>query len=98
MASETDAYRLVASVLRRPHDDGESPWQLLEFPQGWLVKEENKDRGSTTRVVERDSGRVLRFPSFVPPGRILRDYPAVVDKGRVEIDPMRGQGSSVIDD
>ena len=29
-------------------------------------------------VVERESGRVMRFPSYVPPDRILEEYDEVV--------------------
>jgi len=36
------------------------------------------------RVIERESGRVMRFPSSVPPRRILIGYAQVADKGQAE--------------
>jgi hypothetical protein len=38
-------------------------------------------RGGASRVVERESGRVMRFPSYIPPVRILEEYDEVVADG-----------------
>jgi hypothetical protein len=63
-------------------------WELVEFNDGWLIRENSASdrsvRGGATRVIERDSGRVVRFPSSIPPRRILNDYAQVVDRGRAE--------------
>jgi hypothetical protein len=67
---------------------GEVPnrtWELLEFGAGWLIRVTYTDgvhrRGGSTRVVEREAGRVMRFPSSVPPGLILEDYAHAVERG-----------------
>jgi hypothetical protein len=33
-------------------------------------------------MIERESGRVMRFPSFVPPDRIIEEYDQVLTEGR----------------
>ncbi len=67
-------------------------WELVEFDAGWLIRETSIDgvrrAGGAAKVIERESGRVMRFPSSVPPGRILEEYAQVVDRGRAE-DPGR---------
>lgn len=67
---------------------GEVPnrtWDLVEFDAGWLVQVTFTDgehrRGGSTRVVERESGRVMRFPSSVPPDLILEDYALAQERG-----------------
>jgi hypothetical protein len=94
MVSESDAFKIATSILKQPHDDPERPWKLVEFPQGWLISvtEPEFRVGAFNRVVERDSGRVLRFPSRVPPTRILADYPKVVGHARVELEPQAPPG------
>jgi hypothetical protein len=89
MVSESDAYRFATSALNRRHDDPEAPWQLVEFPEGWLIRDSQQRRGSVTRVVERDSGRVLQFPSSLPPRLVRTEYSEVVAEGRVEFDPAK---------
>jgi hypothetical protein len=88
MIDEERALSVISAILQRANNDPERPWTLVEFPQGWLVREgREEDRGSiggVVRVVEKDSGRVLRFPSRVPTGRIIADYTSVVDKANVE--------------
>lgn len=89
MIDEERALVVVSAILQRSSNDMDRPWRLVEFPQGWLVREgQEGDRGpigGVVRVVEKESGRVLRFPSRVPTGRIISDYPAVVDKGNIEV-------------
>lgn len=90
MVTEKEARQSVLRLLGRPADDPLRPWRLVEFPQGWIVREEQRSDsedpmvGAATRVVERGSGRIVRFPSSVPPGRIIDHYPAVADFGRSE--------------
>jgi len=87
MVDEDSARALATAVLGRPHDDPEAPWELVEFTQGWLIRTESSGRGDAPRVVERDSGRVLAFPSSVPSRRLLSDYPTLASRGFVEHDP-----------
>jgi hypothetical protein len=87
MTDINDACALATAAMKRPHDDPGSPWDLVEFPEGWLVREASKGIGAATLVIERASGRVLQFPSAVPPGRIMRDFPKVAGKARVVADP-----------
>jgi hypothetical protein len=77
------AAAIAARVCGAPPDDPERGWELREFDAGWLVTERAKDgrRGGATRVIEREAGRVMSFPSFVPPSRIMEDYPEVLEDG-----------------
>jgi hypothetical protein len=38
-------------------------------------------QGAASYVIERASGRVMSFPSYVPPDRILEEYDQVVADG-----------------
>ncbi len=38
-------------------------------------------RGAGSYVIERGSGRVMSFPSYIPPDRILEEYDQVVSDG-----------------
>lgn len=84
MITKEQAERIASQVTGR--EDGS--WELVEFDDGWLIRESSGSdrslRGGATRVIERDSGRVVRFPSSVSPKRILSDYAQVVDRGRIE--------------
>jgi hypothetical protein len=66
-------------------EDQYRTWELVEFDAGWLIRVTYTDgerrRGGSTRVVEREGGRVMRFPSSVPPGLILADYAQAVNRG-----------------
>lgn len=66
-------------------------WELVEFDAGWLIRENSPDgeprRGAAVRVIERESGRVMRFPSSVPPRRILTEYAQVAERGQAERPP-----------
>jgi hypothetical protein len=44
-------------------------------------------RPAAAVLIHRAAARVVRFPSSVPPGRILSEYAQVVDRGRVEESP-----------
>lgn len=84
MITKEQAEQIAGQVTAR--QDGS--WELVEFDAGWLIREssafDRSRRGGATRVIERDSGRVVRFPSSVPTRRILNEYGRVVDIGRTE--------------
>ncbi|MCK9897875.1 hypothetical protein [Frankia sp. AgB32] len=88
MIGEDRAQEIAIALLGRRSDDADRPWNLVEFPQGWLINETgylgDDFVGSLGRVIEKASGRVVRFPSRVPTYRILNDYESVVGKGRAE--------------
>ena len=68
---------------RAPASDPDNGWDLVEFDAGWLILEHATIdlMGAGSRVVERESGRVMLFPSFIPPGRILEEYDQVAAHG-----------------
>jgi len=89
MATENEALALAGRALGRPSTDSLRPWRLIEFPEGWLIEEtvdssKPETIGAARLVIERETGRVMRFPSSVPPRRIVGDYQAVVTRGFVE--------------
>jgi hypothetical protein len=77
------AAAIAARVCGAPPDDPQRGWELQEFDAGWLITERAKDgrRGGASCVIERDAGRVISFPSFVPPSRIMHDYLEVLEDG-----------------
>jgi hypothetical protein len=85
MITQEQAERIAGQVVGQQQDRS---WELIEFDAGWLIRENlasnESQRGSAVRVIERESGQVVRFPSSVPPGRILTEYAQVVERGRVE--------------
>lgn len=83
MITREQAEHITAQLFGAPAGDPDNGWDLEEFSAGWLVREHaTRDlRGAGFRVVERESGRVLLFPSYVPPGRILKEYDQVAAKG-----------------
>jgi hypothetical protein len=87
MITRDQAERIAAEVIGSPQD-GNPVWELVEFDSGWLVRtkypEDMQVRGDVTRVVERDSGRVMRFPSSVSPEFLLTDYQYFLKRGKVE--------------
>lgn len=89
MVTEQQAVTIATDVLGRSPDDADAPWELVAFDDGWLIKERAKPdseprRGAASRVIERETGQVVRFPSSVPPGRIVSEYPKVQARGRAE--------------
>ena len=78
---ENEARRIAEETLQRAADDRERPWRLVEFSEGWLISDPSRNPGAPTKVIERSSGRVLAFPSYVPPRRIMEEYPQVIEKG-----------------
>jgi hypothetical protein len=85
MITAEQAERIAGQVTGGQQDAG---WELEEFDAGWLIRENSADgeprRGAAVRVIERESGRVMRFPSSVPPRRILTEYAQVVERGQAE--------------
>ncbi len=88
MITQQEAESIAQAILGRSAGDAARPWSLEEFEQGWLIRERplpgEKFIGDAQRVVERESGRALLFPSSVPPLRIINEYPAIQDRGVVE--------------
>ena len=86
MITQDQAAAIAFHVCGAPPNDPKRGWDLTEFDAGWLITERAKAaRGDGgTRVIERDSGRVMSFPPSVSPSRILADYPAVQADGTSE--------------
>jgi hypothetical protein len=80
------AQDIAGRVLHTQPGDSENGWELVEFDAGWLIREQAalSARGAATRIVERSTGRVMRFPSSVPSDRILTEYDDVISRGHVE--------------
>jgi len=83
MITRDQAERIAEQVVGAPASDPDNGWDLEEFDAGWLNREKAmmNFRGGASRVVERESGRVMRFPSYIPPVRILEEYDEVVADG-----------------
>lgn len=84
MITRDQAERMAAEMTGASSNDPERGWELEEFSAGWYVIEYAKRgrRGGVSRVIERESGRVMRFPSYIPPGRIIEEYDTVLEEGR----------------
>jgi hypothetical protein len=76
MITREQAGLVAAKICGAPSTDVENGWELKEFDRGWLLdRNAAKDRrGGLTYVIERNSGRVVSFPSFIPPMLIMTDY------------------------
>ena len=83
MINRDQAEHIAAELVGAPASDPDKGWTLEEFDAGWLiVKHASRNlRGAAFHVVERASGRVMRFPSYIPPDRILEEYDQVVNDG-----------------
>ena len=83
MVTQDQAAAIAFHICGAPPGDPRRGWDLTEFDAGWLITERAKTgRGDgSTRVIERESGRVMSFPSSVPPSRILADYQSVQKDG-----------------
>jgi len=88
MITREQAEEIASRVVRTKPEDSPGTWKLVEFDAGWLIEVpamfDRSLRGGATCVIERATGRVMRFPSSVPPDRILSEYDDVVSDGRVE--------------
>jgi hypothetical protein len=87
MITKAEAERIATELLGPATVGDGRGWRLVEFDAGWLIWRDwmdNNDgsrRGAGVRVVERESGRVMRFPSSVGPDSILTEYDRVVGDG-----------------
>ena len=83
MITQDQAAAIAFHVCGAPPNDPRRGWDLTEFDAGWLITERAKPgrRDGSTRVIERESGRVMSFPASVPPSRITADYQAVQAEG-----------------
>ena len=83
MITQDQAAAIAFHVCGAPPGDPKRGWDLTEFDAGWLITERAKAgrRDAPTRVIERESGRVMSFPASVPPSRITADYQAVQSHG-----------------
>ena len=87
MITEEQAERIASEFAGQRQDVG---WALTEFDAGWLVEaspSEPPRRGTSALVIERESGRVMRFPSSVSADRILNEYAEIVDRGYAQDRP-----------
>ena len=86
MITQEQAAAIAFHVAGAPPADPRRGWDLTEFEDGWLITARAKPaRGAApTRVIERESGRVVSFPPSVAPATIMADYEKV-----------RGSGSAV---
>jgi len=84
MIDEKNARKIAEGLLGSPSSGGDSAWTITGFAEGWLIRQEPKEGfvGAGSYVVEREGGRVLTFPSAVPPQRIVDEYASVVKWGR----------------
>lgn len=64
--STTGAMEIASRVVRAKPDDNTRDWNQVEFDKGWLIEVsamfDRSLRGGATRVIERATGRVMRFP------------------------------------
>ena len=83
MITQDQAAAIAFHVCGAPPNDPRRGWDLTEFDAGWLITERATAgrRVGATRVIERESGRVMSFPSTVPPTRILKDYQEALKDG-----------------
>jgi hypothetical protein len=85
MITREDAERIATSAQGRPAGDATQPWELVEFDHGWLIVEPpppgGYPRGGASSVVERDAGRLIRFPSSISHERIRDEYLIVRERG-----------------
>lgn len=83
MITQDEAEQIAERVMRASTTEWDDGWELKEFEEGWLIIKKTTVRlmGAPCHVVERDSGRVVTFPSVIAPGRILTEYAEVAAKG-----------------
>jgi hypothetical protein len=93
MITQEEAERIAAGFMGTPADDAEYGWTMQEFRAGWLVTDTWDEgapiAGAGSYVVERASGRMLHFPSYIEPDLILADYDEVADEGSPLQEPLR---------
>jgi hypothetical protein len=91
MIDTETAREIAVAFLGRPSSDPTRPWSLIEFREGWIINETgylgDDFVGSLGHVIEKEEGRVLRFPTRVPTDRIMTEYDSVVGTARVVSPP-----------
>jgi hypothetical protein len=86
LITQDQAAAIAFHVCGAPPNHPKRGWDLTEFDAGWLITDRATTgrRSGATRVIERESGRVMSFPPTVPPARIMADYNEVLDDGTPE--------------
>jgi hypothetical protein len=86
MITWEDAALRAELILEFPADDPEYGWELEEFPQGWLViwYGGQGHPGQFCIVIERETGLVRYFTTFMPTQAIISEYESVRDLGRLD--------------
>lgn len=86
MMDEMEARKRIEAFLKCPSDDANRPWTMEAFAEGWLVRQGPFEGfyGQSSYVVERATGRIISFPSGVPPRRIREEYQKVLSRGTEE--------------
>ena len=84
LITREEAERIARQVVGARSDNPVQGWDLEEFKEGWLILEHGHigHLGEDLRVIERDSGRVMRFGSPIAPDRILKEYTEILQYGR----------------
>jgi len=70
--TQEQAAAIAFHVCGAPPSDPRRGWDLTEFDAGWLITA--RAASAPTRVIDRDTGRVVSFPSSVAASRITGDY------------------------
>jgi hypothetical protein len=83
LITQDQAAAIAFHACGAPPNDPRRGWDLTEFDAGWLITERARPGRppGATRVIERESGRVMSFPSSVPESRIMADYQQVLKDG-----------------
>jgi len=83
MITREDAVLRAEVILEFPADDPERGWELKEFPHGWLVIwygwQGHPDQFCI--VIERETGLVRYFTTFMGPQAIASEYETVRELG-----------------
>lgn len=84
LITREEAERIAEEIVGARSDNPVQGWDLEEFREGWLILERGHigHLGKALRVIERDSGRVMRFGSPIAPDRILKEYTEILQYGR----------------
>lgn len=88
MIDEMEARRRAEAFFECPSDDPEHPWSLESFAHGWLLMRIPQPDiiGDASYVIERESGRIVGFPSSYSPDLVRDEYPDLAEEG-IEVRP-----------
>lgn len=83
MIDEPEARRRAQAFFECPSNDPEHPWSLESFTQGWLLRRTPRPGiiGDASYVIERESGRIVGFPSSYSPDLVRDEYPDLAAEG-----------------